>query len=180
MFQLNRSWLLVWTLLCFAGFHKQPSSAFLRGLLYLEVCKSCIAYGIELEIMTFRRSSLYFLFCALLYFSEDKKYFCILHYWFSQATVTAYHSTGLAKVQHVRLCCEHVGFCCKCWDCLWALVSIHRETSNAVVHPANACMETRLYTQPSLALTLVSRLSGNVCSVQLTFFCWLGSCQFTE
>ena len=100
----NRSCLLVRTLLHFAGFHRQPSSALLRGLLYLQVCKSCIASGIELKIMTFRMSSLYFLFCALLYFSEDKKYFCILHYWFSQATVTAYLSTSLASSRKSSTC----------------------------------------------------------------------------
>ena len=53
--------------------------------------------------------------------------------------------TGLAKVWHVRLCCELAGFCCEGCDCLWALVSIHREELCTVVRPANTCMETRLY-----------------------------------
>ena len=39
--------------------------------------------------------------------------------------IRAQASHPLAKIQHVRLCCEHAGFCCKGWNCLWALVSIH-------------------------------------------------------
>ena len=38
----------------------------------MEVCKSCSASGIELEITTIRKSSLYFLL-TLLFFSEDRK-----------------------------------------------------------------------------------------------------------
>ena len=44
----NRSCLLAVTLLRFAGFHRQPSFGLLRGLLYLEACKSCSASGIQL------------------------------------------------------------------------------------------------------------------------------------
>ena len=50
------------TLLRFVGLYKQPSSGLLRGILYLEVCKSSSASGIELEIMTLRKSLLY-IFC---------------------------------------------------------------------------------------------------------------------
>ena len=48
------------TLLRFAGFQRQPFAGFLRGILYLEVCKLCSASSIELEITTFRKSLLYF------------------------------------------------------------------------------------------------------------------------
>ena len=51
----NRSCLLVRTFLCFAGFHRQPSSGLLRGLLYLEVCKLRSAFSSELEITTFQK-----------------------------------------------------------------------------------------------------------------------------
>ena len=65
----NRSCLLARTLLSFASFHKQPSSDLLRGILYLEVCKSSSASGIKLEITIFRKSLLYFfLFWALVIF----------------------------------------------------------------------------------------------------------------
>ena len=142
----NRSCLFVQTLLCFAGFHRQLSSGLLQGLLYLEVCKPRSASGIELEIMTFRKSMLIFFWFELCsFFSKNRNYFCVLSYRFPQVTVTAYPGTSLAKVQHVQLCCEHAGFYCESWDCLWALVSIHRETLSTVVRPANTCMETRLY-----------------------------------
>ena len=42
----NRSCLLARTLLRFAGFHRQPSSGLLRGLLYLEACESRSASGV--------------------------------------------------------------------------------------------------------------------------------------
>ena len=61
-------------LLHFAGFHRQPSSGLLRGLLYLEVCKSCSASGIELKITTFRQSLYFFLVLSfVLFVSEDRK-----------------------------------------------------------------------------------------------------------
>ena len=50
----NRSSLLVRTLLRFARFHRHPSLDLLRGLLYLEVCKSRSASSIELGITTFQ------------------------------------------------------------------------------------------------------------------------------
>ena len=76
--ETNQSFLLVRTLLRFVGFHKQPSFVLLRGLLYLEACKSCSTSGIQLEITTFRKSSLYLLFLALLIFLEDIKSFLCL------------------------------------------------------------------------------------------------------
>ena len=70
---------------------------------------------------------------------------CVVGFYRSQSqNIAAQTSQALAKVQHVRLCCEVAGFCSKGWDCLWALVSIHLEASSAVVRPANTCMETRL------------------------------------
>ena len=81
----NRSCLLAQTLLRFAGFHKQPSFGLLRGLLYLEACKSLSASGIYLEITTFRKSSLFFVFS----FALNRKSF-FLRFWFLQVTVTAY------------------------------------------------------------------------------------------
>ena len=72
----NRSYLLMRTLLRFVGFHRQPSLGLLRGLLYLEVCKTRSASGIELEIMTFRKSSLYFFFEPCSFFGKRKIYFC--------------------------------------------------------------------------------------------------------
>ena len=63
------------TLLRFAGFHRQPSSGLLRGLLYLEVCKSRSASGIELEITTFRKSLLYFFVLSFVHFFGGQKIF---------------------------------------------------------------------------------------------------------
>ena len=71
----NRSCLLVRTLLHFAGFHRQPSLGLLRGLLYLELCESRSVSSIELKVTTFRKSLLFSLFLALLFFSEDRKSF---------------------------------------------------------------------------------------------------------
>ena len=68
VFATNRSCLLVRTLVRSAGFHRQPLLGLLRALLYLEVCYSRSASGIELEITTFRKSLVYFLFLALLFF----------------------------------------------------------------------------------------------------------------
>ena len=125
----NRSCLLVRTLLCFAGLLKQPSFGLLWGILYLEACKSRSASGIQSEITTVRKSSLFFCFLTLLlFFRKTENLFFFLHCWF----------------QHVRLCCELVGFCCKGCVRLWSLVSIHRQSSRVVLRPANTCMETRL------------------------------------
>ena len=73
----NRSYLLARTLLHFASFHKQSSFGLLRGLLYLEACKSRSASGIESEITTFRKSSLFFQLLALLFFFGGQKIFFI-------------------------------------------------------------------------------------------------------
>ena len=50
----------------FAVFHRQSSLGLLQRLLYLEVCESRSASGIELKITTFRKSLLCFSFCATL------------------------------------------------------------------------------------------------------------------
>ena len=62
VFTTNRSCLLVQKLLRFSGFHRQLSSGLLRGVLYLNVCNSRSASGIELKITTFGKSLLQF-FC---------------------------------------------------------------------------------------------------------------------
>ena len=71
--------------------------------------------------------------------------FCVIgsHRSHSQHIV-AQASHPLAKAQHVKLFCEHAGFCCKGWYYLCALVPIYQETSNVVAHTANTCMETSL------------------------------------
>ena len=69
----NWSCLLVRTLLCFAGFHRQPLSCLLLGVLYLEGSKSRSAPSIGLKITTFWKSLLFF--WALFFLSEDRKYF---------------------------------------------------------------------------------------------------------
>ena len=63
MIATNRSCLLARTLLCFPGFHRQPSFGLLRGLLYLEACKAVV---------------IVFVFSFALFFSEDRKYFLFL------------------------------------------------------------------------------------------------------
>ena len=111
----NRSCLLARTLLRFAGFHRHLSVGTLRGLLYLEACKSRSASGISSEISTFRKSSLFFLFLALLFFFGGQKIFvvsCMVGFYRSQH-IAAQASQALAKVQHVRHCCEVAGFCCE-------------------------------------------------------------------
>ena len=113
-----------WILSVSIGNHRQVY--YERGLLCLKVCKLRSASGIELEIMTFRKSLLRFFVLSIALFFRGQKIFCVLRYRFPQVTVTAYRSTGLAKVHHLRLCCEHTVFCYKGWDCLWAGMSIHR------------------------------------------------------
>ena len=71
----NRSCLLVRTLLCFAGFHRQPSLGLLQGLLYLEVCKSRSAFYIELEKRLSEIRCYIVLFRALLLFFGGQKIF---------------------------------------------------------------------------------------------------------
>ena len=78
----NRSCLLARTLLRFAGFHKQPSFGLLRGLLYLEVCKSRSASGIQSEITTFRKVVIIFLLLALFFFRRTENLCCFLRCWF--------------------------------------------------------------------------------------------------
>ena len=140
----NWSCVLVRTLLHFAGFHRLPSLCLLQVFfLYMEVCISPSASGIEVETTTFWKSLLYSLFLALLFFQKTKIFVCCIigsHRSQSQH-ISAQASHSLAKVQHVQLCFEHTGFC---WDCLWALVPMHRETSSAVVLPPNTCTETSL------------------------------------
>ena len=77
----NQSCLLVRTFLHFAGFHKQPSLGLLRGLLYLdwEVCKPHSAPGIMLEITTFQKSLLHFLFFSFALFLGRQKIFFVPH-----------------------------------------------------------------------------------------------------
>ena len=141
----HRSCLLVRMLLRFAGFYWQPS---LFPCEVICICESRSAPSIELEITTCRNLLLYFLFLVLLFFPEDRKsffVFCVIDSYRSQSQhIGAQASHLLAKVQHVRLCCELAGFCCEGWDFLWALVSIYRETSSAVVLLASKCMETSL------------------------------------
>ena len=147
----NRSCLLVQTLLRFAGFYRQPSLGLLRGLLYLEVCKSRSASSIELEIPTFPKVLIFSCFEFALFFGWQKIYFVsyAIGFYRSQSQhIVAQASQALAKVQHLQLCCELAGFCCEGWDCLWSLVSIHRETSKTIVRPSNTCMETRLNPLP--------------------------------
>ena len=104
----NRSCLLMRTLLRFVCFHRKPLLGLLRVLLYPEVCESRSASGIGLEVTSFRKSLLYFfVFSNALFFRKTKNIFCVPRYWFPYVTVTAYRRTCLAKVQHVRLCCEH-------------------------------------------------------------------------
>ena len=76
----NQSCLLAPTLLRFAGFHRQPSTGLLRGLLYLEVCKSQSASGIALEITTFQESLLYFFVLSFAFFLRTQNLFvtCII------------------------------------------------------------------------------------------------------
>ena len=75
MLATNRSCLLVRTFLCFAGFHRQQSLGLLKGLLFLEVCKSRSPSGIEPEVTTFQKSLLDLLFWALPYFFAKQKIF---------------------------------------------------------------------------------------------------------
>ena len=106
----------------FVGFHRQPSLGLLRGLLYLEVCESRSAFGIELKITTFRKWLLYFLvFILALFFGGQKVVFVswvIGFHKLQSQHIAAQALHPLAKVPHMRLCCEHAGFCCEGWDCL--------------------------------------------------------------
>ena len=143
----NGSCLLTRTVLHFSGFHRWPSFGLLRGLLYLEVCKSRSASSIELEIPTFPKVLIFSCFEFALFFGWQEIYFVsyAIGFYRSQSQhIVAQASQALAKVQHLQLCCELAGFCCEGWDCLRELVSMHRKASGAVVRPANARMKTRL------------------------------------
>ena len=108
----------------------------------MKVCKSCSASGIELEITTYRKSLLYFLFQVLHIFSEDRKSFLC-----PALLISAGHShstsrnrlrnssTGATVVASTHAFIVKAGIACE---------PIHRKTSSAVVRPANTCMETRL------------------------------------
>ena len=112
--ETNRSSLLVWTLLRFVVFHRQPSSGLLRGLLYLEVCKSRSASGIGLKITTFRKSPLYlFVLSFALFFwrTENIFVFCVrdaslTHLW-SALSVRIGHSHSISRhkpLQNFNMC----------------------------------------------------------------------------
>ena len=88
----------------------------------------------------------FFIFSFAL-FSEDRKsllFLALLVFIYRSQTqhIATQALQALAKVQHVRLCCKLAGFCCKGFDRLCSLVSIHREALRAVLRPANTCMET--------------------------------------
>ena len=103
----NRSCLLARTLLRFAGFHRHLSVGTLRGLLYLEACKSRSASGISSEISTFRKSSLFFLFLALLFFFGGQNIFfpCVVGFYRSQSQhIAAQASQALASPRKSSTC----------------------------------------------------------------------------
>ena len=85
------------------------------------------------------------MFLALLFFFGGRKILfisCVVGFYRSQSQlIAAQASQALAKVQHVRLCCELAGLCCDGCDRLCSLVSIHREASSAVVRPASTCVK---------------------------------------
>ena len=62
---------------------------------------------------------------------------CLLRYRFPQVIVTAYHGTGLAKVQHLRLSASKQAFIAKAVIAWEQGCPIHRETSSAVVRRAS-------------------------------------------
>ena len=142
----NRSCLLARTLLRFAGFHIDN-----HRLVYCKVF--CIwrhvnrvahpVFHQKYRLSESRRYSFCFWLCS--FFSEYRKYFfsCVVGFYRPQSQHIA--AQALAKVQHVRFCCDLAGFCCEGCDPLGSLAFIHLEASRAVVRPANTCMETRLY-----------------------------------
>ena len=69
------------TLLHFAGSRRQPLSGLLRGLLYLEVCKSRSASGIELKIKDFPNVvAIFFILSFALFFRRTENLFvtCVI------------------------------------------------------------------------------------------------------
>ena len=105
-------------LLRFAGFHRRPSSSLLRGLLYLEVCKSRNASGIELKITTFWKWLSYILLELFSFFGGQKIYFvsCISHRLQPQHISTQasqkfdmrdFVASTQAFIAEVGIACEH-------------------------------------------------------------------------
>ena len=84
------------TVLRFAGFYEQPSFGLLRGLLYLEACKS---HSVIVVVIL--------LSLAVLFFGEQNilVVFWVVGFYRSQH-IAAQASQALAKVQHVPLCCK--------------------------------------------------------------------------
>ena len=132
-------------ILRFDGFHRQPSLGVLRCLLYLEVCESRSAPGIESEITTFRKS----LLALLIFFGGQKIFFvsCGIGSYRSQSQhIAAQASHPLATYATLlrarRLLLRR----------LELLMSIGTHTSSVVVCPANTCMETSLNTNHNAIL----------------------------
>ena len=129
---------------CFSARNKSKLFArvkFIVDLLFLELCKSCSASGIELETTTFRNFP-----CTCVFSGGQKLFsiFCILGFYRSQLQhIAAQASHPLEKVQHVQILCKHAGFYCEGWNCL-ALVPISRKALSAGAPPANTRMEIRL------------------------------------
>ena len=123
-------------LLHFAGFHRQPSSGLLRGLLCLEVCKSRSASGIGLEITTFRQSYFFVLSFALFCRRTENIFvFCVIGTHRSQhIAAEALQKFNICDfVASTKAFIAKAGIACEQW-----------ETLSAVVRPANTCMETSL------------------------------------
>ena len=99
MIATNRSRLLVRTLLRFAGFHRQPSFGLLRGLSYLEVCKSSSTSGIYMwwKISAFRNSLLYFWFCSFVPVS------CVIGFYIGHSHSISRHRP-LKPLQKFNMC----------------------------------------------------------------------------
>ena len=90
----NRSCLLVLMLLRFAGFHRQPLSGLLRGLLYLEVRESRSASGIELKKHDIPKVVvIYFVLRFALFFGRQKIFLCS-----ALSVPTAYRGTSSRKI----------------------------------------------------------------------------------
>ena len=79
----------------FAGFHRQPLSGLLQGLLYLEVGKSRSASSIELEIS--RRYSFCYQLCS---------FFCDLRFRFPQFNMCDFVASTQAFIAKAKIACE--------------------------------------------------------------------------
>ena len=130
-----------------SGFHRQQSLGLLRGLLYLEVCKTRSASGIESEITTFRKSlfDIFVLSCAL-FFSEDRKSL------FHAISVPTCHSHSISRhrprksstcatLLRARRLIAKAGIACEQW-CPY----IERHRAPLCVLLTHVWMETSLYT----------------------------------